>query len=355
MTQMLGNAAREPEVELGVWCTRVTLDIIGIAGLGQDFNSLKNPEDEFVAQYNEVLEPDYQKALFFGLSLMFSARVIRALPWDIPRHLNQISTNLHKFGKDLSRDRRQEFAKSSVSETEKDKRKDILSLLVKSNDFTDAELADQVLTMMAAGHETTSSTLSWCAYLLATHPQIQDELRAEIRATLPSPNDLATSTITAATVDAMPLLNAVCNETTRLYPTVPLTSRIAIRDTTLGSQVVPAGTLLFIVPWAINRLTAYWGKDAMEFRPQRWINADGTPNNTGGATSNYSIMTFLHGPRSCIGQGFARAELKCLLAALVGRYTFEVTRERKTYYPDGVVTSKPANGMWLKVKEVEGW
>jgi len=355
MTQMLGDAAKEPEVELGVWCTRVTLDIIGIAGLGQDFNSLKNPEDEFVRQYNDVLEPDYQKALFFGLSLMFSASVIRALPWDIPRHLNQISENLHKFGKNLSRDRRQELATPSVSDTDKEKRKDILSLLVKSNDFTDTELANQVLTMMAAGHETTSSTLSWCAYLLATHPQIQSQLRDEIRATLPSPNDLATSTITATTIDAMPLLNAVCNETTRLYPTVPVTSRVAIRDTHLGSQLVPSGTLLFIVPWAVNRLQAYWGKDAMEFRPERWINADGTPNNTGGASSNYSIMTFLHGPRSCIGQGFARAELKCLLAALVGRYTFELTREGKTYYPAGMVTSKPANGMWMKVEEIEGW
>ena len=109
------------------------------------------------------------------------------------------------------------------------------------------------------------------------------------------------------------------------------------------------------MPWAINRLQAFWGKDAMEFRPDRWINADGTPNNTGGATNNYAIMTFLHGPRSCIGQGFARSELKCLLGALVGRYSFELTREKKDYYPAGLVTSKPANGMWVRLRQVEGW
>jgi len=353
---MLVDAAKEPEVELGVWCTRVTLDIIGIAGFGRDFDSLKNPEDEFVQQYNEVLEPDAQKALFFGLSLIFSADVILKISaWKIPRVLSQISDNLHKFGRNLSRKRRQELSSQSMNTAEKEKRNDILSLLVKSNDFTDTELSDQVLTMMAAGHETTSSTLSWCAYLLATHPEIQTALREEVRQNLPSPDDLATRSITATEIDALPLLNAVCNETTRLYPTVPVTSRVSIRPTQLGPYLLPTGTTLFIVPWAINRSSAYWGKEAMEFRPDRWINADGTPNNTGGATSNYAIMTFLHGPRSCIGQGFARSELKCLLAALVGRYQFELTRERKSYFPAGLVTSKPANGMWVRLREVEGW
>merc|ERR1711939_844839 len=104
-----------------------------------------------------------------------------------------------------------------------------------------------------------------------------------------------------------------------------------------------------------NRNTGIWGKDAMEFIPQRWIDADGRVNNSGGVTSNYSIMTFLHGPRSCIGQGFARSELKCLVAALVGRYDIKLTRERDSYYPAGLVTTKAANGMWLKFGEVPGW
>ena len=81
-------------------------------------------------------------------------------------------------------------APSSQIQKIEDTRKDILSLLVKSNDFTDHELAHQVLTFLAAGHETTSSTLSWCIYLLAQHPEIQNELRNEIRSALPSPSTL---------------------------------------------------------------------------------------------------------------------------------------------------------------------
>lgn len=304
MTQMLAGMTAEPEVEIGVWCTRVTLDIIGIAGFGRDFHSLKNPHDEFVEQYNMLLEPDSAKAIFFALNLMFPGKLVNSIPfWDIPKKFLNISGNLNNFAYNLSKDRRAELSSPKLSTAEKEKRHDILSLLVKSNDFTDHELAHQVLTMMAAGHETTSSTLSWCIYFLALNPQIQTELREEIRASLPSPNVLQSESITAAQIDTLALLNGVCNETLRLYPTVPVTTREAIRPTRLGNYMLPAGTSVIISPWAINRSASFWGEDALEFKPGRWINADGSPNKTGGAMSNYSNMTFLHGPRSCIGQG----------------------------------------------------
>lgn len=77
--------------------------------------------------------------------------------------------------------------------------------------------------------------------------------------------------------------------------------------------------------------------------------------NTGGQSSNYSQITFLHGPRSCIGQGFARAELRCLVAALVGRFDLQLADPNKKAVPAGVITTKPADGMHLKMKTVEGW
>lgn len=211
-------------------------------------------------------------------------------------------------------------------------------------------------------------------YLLAKHPVLQKRLREEVRANLPSPSKAGSESITAAVVDAMPLLNAVCNEATRLYrtsargrlvctgiaanlqaATVPSSSRVTVKPIVLGGHVLPTGTNVYLVPWAINRSTKFWGNEAMEFKPERWINADGKPNNTDGATSNFSIMTFLHSPRSCIGQGFARSELKCLLAATIGRHECALTRSDETYVPAELVTTKAANGMWLKLKEIEGW
>jgi cytochrome P450 len=135
-------------------------------------------------------------------------------------------------------------------------------------------------------------------------------------------------------------------------------------------------TFVILSPWAINRSTKLWGPNAEEFFPERWINADGTANKTGGATSNYSQITFLHGPRSCIGQDFAGSELKVLCATLIGKFSFELARSEADgqYTPAGVVTTKAkkvismilnsmarahadasVKGMWVKVKEVPGW
>jgi len=232
---------------------------------------------------------------------------------------------------------------------------DIISLLVKSNDFTDEELANQAMTMMAAGHETTSSALSWVTFLLAKHPEIQDRLRAEIRASLPDP--ASGEAITAADIDRLALLSAVCSETLRLYPTVPVTGRFNTRDTHIGDVLVPKHTFIILSPWAINRNKQYWGEAADEFIPERWINADGTSNKNGGARSNYNQITFLHGPRSCIGQDFAQSELKCLVAALIGKFSFELARPdaNDQYTPAGVVTTKALKGMYVRVKEVPGW
>ena len=316
LTQLLSESVNEPEIELGLWSTRVTLDIIGIAGLGRDFHSLTNHSDPFVATYQEVLEVRPIKAFFFILNLIFPSWLIRHIPfWSLPRDLKRVSTTLYQFGRNLASTRRSEFAAASNPKTqEDDPRHDILSLLVKSNDFSDHELAHQILTFLAAGHETTSSTLSWCIYLLALHPPIQTSLRSEIRSSLPCPstttstNPPTTDTnTTSSSIDTLPLLNAVVAETLRLYPVVPITSRVSIKPTTLGQYTIPVGTNIYIVPWAINRSTKFWGLDAEKFTPARWIDTnekgEERGNGNGGCGSSWENMTFLGGPRSCIGQG----------------------------------------------------
>jgi cytochrome P450 len=73
----------------------------------------------------------------------------------------------------------------------------------------------------------------------------------------------------------------------------------------------------------------------------------------GGAESNYSFLTFLHGPRSCIGEKFARAELRALVAAFVGSFEMEMADPNEKVLPGGTITSKPVGGMKLRVKEVK--
>ena len=199
-------------------------------------------------------------------------------------------------------------------------------------------------------HETTASALTWACYLLTRRPEIQRKLSEEIRNALPAKNvESMPAEELASTLEQLPYLNGIMHETLRLYPTVPLTMRQALRDTQIGSQFIPQGTDLVVPIWYINRAPEIWGPDASQFRPERWIAENGKPNTNGGASSNYDFMTFLHGPRSCIGQGFAKAEIRCLLAAMVRSFEWELAMDDKDVLPRGVITIRPENGMYLKL------
>jgi cytochrome P450 len=204
-------------------------------------------------------------------------------------------------------------------------------------------------------HETTSSALTWSSYLLSKHPEAQTRLRTEIHRNIPDPRTLSDPTTDVASVlENMPYLNAVCNEVLRLFPSLPVSSRITIRDTTVAGQFVPKDTTLFIVPWAINRKPRLWGPDSESFVPERWIDKDtGRATMSGGAESNYAYLTFLHGPRSCIGERFARAELRALLAAFVGTFELSMADPDEEVVAGGTLTIKPVNGMHLRLTEVD--
>lgn len=339
-----------PVIEFGDWATRVTLDIIGIAGMGRDFGALRNSDDPLVRDYNSLLEPTTARSAYFAANILGPQDLIQKLPFGQTIELKRITSNLKKFCLEHVKEKRQ-----ISKETKANEDTDILSLLIRSNDFNDADLVDQLLTFLAAGHETTSSALTWAIYLLAIHPTWQTALRSEVRTHLPP---LSTPTApTSADIEALPILNAIINETLRLYPTVPLSIRTSVRPTTisvLGNPLpIPAGTRIMLVPWATNRSPLLWGAKATEFTPERWLQP-GTQN-TGGAESNYANLTFFYGPRSCIGQGFARAEFKCLLAALAGGMRWEMANGGEEVFPAGVVTTKPAGGMHVRMERVEGW
>ncbi len=225
-----------------------------------------------------------------------------------------------------------------------DDSKDILGVALRSGTFSEEQLVDQLMTFLVAGHETTASALTWVTYLLAKNPKVQATLRAEIVSALPQD----AQSVTATAIDGLRYLQAVCNETLRLYPPVALTVRVAVQDTTIVGHHIPKGTGITLPPWAVNASTELWGEDAAEFRPERWLN----PEKSDGA-SNFSFMTFLHGPRSCIGEKFARGELACLVAAWVR--SFDTRLPDDDFVPEirGGISVKPLGGLLVKIRRLD--
>ncbi|KAF2169739.1 hypothetical protein M409DRAFT_52246 [Zasmidium cellare ATCC 36951] len=350
------SADGEPIVEVNHWANQVTMDIIGMAAMGRDFHALKNGEDPLIVNYEELLEPTKEKNLYFLLNILLSPPVVAKIPWKLNERSKIIQQNIVNISLQLVKEKKEAMKTEAEGVS-----KDLLSLLIRTNNFSDHQLVDQMLTFLAAGHETTSSAFTWATYLLSTHPEIQSALRKEIQDHLPSPNGPVPKDFDIATViEGLPLLNGVCNEAIRLYPTVPITVRDSNKPTQLGGVHIPKHTQIMLCPWATNRNPAFWGDNADEFVPERWIDADEKtgerkPNNNGGAPSNYAILTFLHGPRSCIGQGFAKAELRCLVAAFTGSFEMVMANPNEDVVPHGVVTTKPKDGMHLKLKYLGGW
>ncbi|GAQ12077.1 hypothetical protein ALT_9398 [Aspergillus lentulus] len=341
------------KVEMSVWASRLTLDIIGPAAMGRDFRSLHNPENKVADSFLAILEPTKEKMAFLAINFILPQWFARRLPWRLNKVIDTETGFLRDLCKDIVREKRKIIVSSNM--TAKELEADILGTMMVGGDFTDDELVDQMLTFLAAGHETTASALTWACYLLTLHPDVQDRLRTEIREHIPSGNH----PITWSDLESMPLLNGVCQEVLRLYPTVPITIREAVRDTTIASKHVPKGTRILICPYAINRSPEFWGNDGEEFVPERWIDTDKNGqkvvNHNGGASTNYAQITFLHGQRSCIGKDFARAELRCAVAGVVGRFKFEMQDPKQEIHIAGAVTTKPVEGMHLKMSRVDEW
>lgn len=341
------NLKDAPVVEIGDWSSRAALDIIGLAGMGQDFNAIGDPTNELAAAYRRVFTSrDRNKFLEF-LYFLIPFWLLTILP-------SQRNLAIFQAANTIKRVCRQLVSKKKAKLEQKEKRVDvdILSVALESGGFTDENLVNQMMTFLAAGHETTATAMTWAAHLLCLHPDVQTRLRQEIRNYLPSIDDTQNS-MTSQTLDQLPFLHAVCNEVLRVHPPAPITLREAGKDTSILGTYIPKGTRIVLAPGAVNMSAALWGADSEKFNPDRWMGRGKA--NTGGAESNYSFLTFLHGPRSCIGQSFAKAEFACLLAALVGRFEMELEDAQKEVETDSGVTLKPKDGLRVRIRLIEGW
>lgn len=345
--EVVQDIKQAPVVEVGGWTSRAALDIIGVAGMGQDFNAIQDPDTELSVTYRKVFQPSKQAQFLGLLGLFLPWWLLRALPVQRNEDVETAANTVKKVCRQLIHQKQQK-----LDNKEKRVDVDILSVALESGGFTEENLVDQMMTFLAAGHETTATSMVWAIHALCKNPEYQTRLREEIRANLPSIDDASTP-VTDQVLERLPFLHAVCNEVLRVHSPVPVTLREAAHDTSILGQHVPKGTKIILGVWAVNLSTKLWGPDAAEFKPDRWMGPG--RSNTGGAGSNYAFMTFLHGPRSCIGQAFAKAEFACLLASIVGRFEMELEDPERVIDIKTGITSRPKGGLPVRMRRLEGW
>ncbi len=195
---------------------------------------------------------------------------------------------------------------------------------------------DNVLTFLAAGHETTANSLCWTFYLLTQSPSAFEGVRAEAAQLEGDVFALADK------LKSLTFCRAVINESMRLYPPVPFIGREALNSDRLAGHNVQQGTQLVISPWIVHRHHALWPNPEL-FRPERFLTG-ATDQQTRG-----SYLPFGLGPRTCIGNGFAMQEMLIVLTSLAREFAFELV-EPQAVEPLANITLRPKNGLWVRVK-----
>ncbi|KAI9715718.1 MAG: hypothetical protein M1828_000733 [Chrysothrix sp. TS-e1954] len=344
------NGSPKPSnvVEVPQWASRATLDMIGIAGMGKSFGAISQPGSNALHRaYQTIFKPTTRARVLSILTVFLPVALVRRLPVKRNDEINGGMKVIKDTCRGLIQEKRQAQAQGKESEV------DIISVAIESGGFKDEELVDQLLTFMAAGHETTGASMTFAGYLLAKHQNVQKRLREELQsAGFPSVRD-ANDQVTADLLEKTPYLTAVCNEVLRIIPPVASNVRIATKDTTVCGQFIPKGTNMNVSLIGFNRSKEMWGPDADEFNPDRWL---GQTGKSGGASSNFALMTFLQGPKNCIGQNFARAEFACLVAGWVQAYQSELLhpdQELKIANVGGAVTLRPKEAVKVRLQKLD--
>ena len=206
---------------------------------------------------------------------------------------------------------------------------DLLELLLTTRDadtgegLSDRQIRDELLTLLAAGHETAANALSWALHLVYSHPEVLARLRAELNAQVPP--------------SRRPYLRATFKEALRLYPVIPYAPRTPIRNTTLGGFDVKAGSKLLVCIYAVQRHPVFW-EEPDAFQPERFLVE---------LTQPQAYFPFGLGERFCLGRNLALLQGELWLSLLIRAFDmiFGAEPERKL-----AVSLAPRGGLPVRLE-----
>lgn len=215
---------------------------------------------------------------------------------------------------------------------------DVLSLMLLARDedgepMSDAELKDELMTMLVAGHETTAGVLSWALYWVHKLPDVKAKLMAELEA-LPEGAD-------AMAITNLPYLTAVASESLRLYPIAPIVSpRILNNTVTLNGHTFEPDTYVAPCIYSVHHREDLY-PDSKEFRPERFLERQFSPS---------QFLPFGGGNRRCIGYALAKLEINLVLATILKNHSLKLANDEPVKPRRRGVVMATSNGVPLVVQ-----
>ncbi|WP_426750486.1 cytochrome P450 [Myxococcus sp. Y35] len=316
-SELEARADRGATFDVAEDCTRLTLRIASSTLFGTDVSGAARDIGEALGRVQVFT---YQR-------LTQSVPLPRGLPLPAHRRFERDVRTLGRVVRGIIEARRRDTGEHH----------DLLQMMLEQHDedtgerMTDAQLRDEVLTMLLAGHETTANSMAWTLMLLSRHPSVRRDLEAELARELggrpPSQDDLPRLDLTRRVVD----------ESLRLYPPAWSLSRVALQDDVVSGFRIPKGSYILLSPWVTHRHPHVWdnpeGFDPDRFLPEREQ-----------ARPRFAWFPFGGGPRQCIGNQFALMELVLVLATLLQRVRLNLT-PGQVIRPAAAITLRPKPGV----------
>ncbi|XXG49368.1 hypothetical protein AAC387_Pa02g3573 [Persea americana] len=189
---------------------------------------------------------------------------------------------------------------------------------------SDKFLRDTTLNLILAGRDTTSSALTWFFWLVSRNPEVETKILEELRDNSPELREKRQEELKefdAEELSKSVYLHAALCESLRLFPPVPFEYTSVVQPEVLprGGAVKP-GTKILIPLYTMGRMEFIWGKDCLEFKPERWITEKGKLK----VEPSYKFMAFNSGPRICLGKEVAFTQMKSVAATLLFNFHFQV-------------------------------
>jgi cytochrome P450 len=219
---------------------------------------------------------------------------------------------------------------------------DLLTMLMDARDesgaaMSDKQLRDEVITLLTAGHETTTLVLAWTCFLIGMRPEVVERMSSEaafLNGRTPVYEDLM----------KLRYSRMVVEESMRLYPPVWTLARTAVNEDEIGGYRIPAGSEILIFPYITQRHPRWW-QDPDTFRPERFA-----PENSA-ARPRYAYLPFGAGPRTCIGLNFAMTEILVALTLILQRFRIKLAIDPATVRADPSVTLQPRPGVPVRLEK----
>ncbi|XP_052368256.1 cytochrome P450 3A27 isoform X2 [Oncorhynchus keta] len=294
---MKKQADKDQTIEVKEFFGPYSMDVVTSTAFSVDIDSLNNPSDPFVSNVKKMLKFDLFNPLLLLILLDFFYASLAKI----------------KSGRDSGNSTsRVDFLQLMI---DSQKGSDTKTGEEQTKGLTDHEILSQAMIFIFAGYETSSSTMSFLAYNLATNPHVMTKLQEEIDTVFPNK-----APIQYEALMQMDYLDCVLNESLRLYPISPRLERVAKKTVEINGIVIPKDCVVLVPTWTLHRDPEIWS-DPEEFKPERFSKENKEPIDPN------TYMPFGAGPRNCIGMRFALIMIKLAMVEILQSFTFSVCDE----------------------------